>query len=258
MQTVVTHEPLATIESYCQTKVFTASTGINPLVASASALFSLVTRLGKITTDMDIPTLRSSLFHEIKAFECAAHTQGYSDEQILIARYAICATLDESIENTQWGQACWSSEGLLHTFQKETSGSESFFMLIDKLSTEPTVHIELLEFMYLCISLGFGGKFRHLVNGRDELDKVLDKLYYLIREVRKDLPALLSAPYQYFHKVTVKKTFPIPVAVIAGLLGILLLIFYMGFNYLLSITSAPLYNKLTSIITTINHEITNA
>lgn len=208
MPTVVTHEPLATIESYCQTKAFTASIGINPLVASACALFSLVTRLGKITTDIDMSTLRRCLFHEIKAFECAAHTQGYSAEQILIARYAICATLDESIENTEWGHTHWSTEGLLQTFQKEASGSESFFILVDKLSTEPALHIELLEFMYLCISLGFSGKFRHLINGRDELDKVLDKLYYLIREVRKDLPALLSAPYQYFHKVTVKKNLP--------------------------------------------------
>lgn len=254
----VASQPLATIETYCQSKAFSANSGVNPLAAAASPLFSLVTKLAKTESYVDINVLQQNLVHEIRAFECGAHTHGYRPDQILIARYAICATLDEIIENTVWGNQNWQVYSLLQCFQGENNGGEAFFLLLEKLSKEPSQHIDLLEFMYLCLSLGFGGKFRHTVAGREELDKVIDDLYQIIRMVRKETSSALSAPYKFFQKILIKKTFPISISMVMVMAGTLLLVLYAGFNYLLSLTSAPLYSKLNSIVMTINHEITNS
>lgn len=186
-------EPLPTIQTYCQPKTFIAAFDVNPLTACAAALFSLLNKLRNIAEYKDIPQLKTDLIHEIKAFECAALNRGFSEQQIIIARYALCATLDDVIMHTPWGtKSNWGEDTLLYIFQGEMWGGERLFAMLEHLRTTNEEHIELLEFLYLCLSLGFEGKYRVNPKDKDSFYDVLDATYRQIKNARGDLPPSLS------------------------------------------------------------------
>ena len=54
----------------------------------------------------------------------------------------------------------------------------------------------MLELMYLCLSLGFEGKYRVLPRGMLELEAVRDSLYRQIRQMRGDVPRELSPHWE--------------------------------------------------------------
>lgn len=175
-------EPIARIHSYYRTKTFTPTTGINPLVTAASPLLSLAGKLLRCDRYEDIDALYHGLIHEIKAFEHQTLSQGYRSEVILVARYILCATLDDLILNSPWdGKVDWQQHTLLMAFQKETNGDERFFVILERLIEDPALHIDMLELIYLCLSLGFKGKYRTIDNGKELLDEIIDDLYQTIR-----------------------------------------------------------------------------
>jgi type IV/VI secretion system ImpK/VasF family protein len=243
-------EPLPTLQTYCKSKTFIANSGVNPLAAAASALFSLIHKLRRLETCQDLEKTQSLLIHEIKAFECAAQTRGYRADEILIARYLLCATLDEIIHTTTWGKACdWQLQyGLLPVFQGESWGGERFFLILKKLQENSELHHDLLEFAYLCLSLGFQGRYRHLTHGRDDLDQVLDELYHGIRYQQEEDAKKLNNPIKPFKKLPKLMTKPIPLWLIGTLTLTLLTTLYLGLNYVLTLTANPVYKDLSTIM----------
>lgn len=242
-------EPLPTIQTYCKSKTFIANSGVNPLVAAASALFALVQKLRKTDQSPDIEKTFQALSHEIKAFECAAQTRGYKADEILIARYILCATLDEMIQTTSWGKIHeWQHDhSLLFTFQGESWGGERFFLILEKLRETPDIHIDLLEFAYICLSLGFQGRYRQLNNGRDDLDQVVDELYHDIRNHREPNYTRHNNPKKLFRKLPKMIAKPISLWLIGAMTVVLLATIYLGFNYVLKLSAAPVYQDLATI-----------
>lgn len=248
-------EPLPTLQSYCQTKTFVAHSGVNPLVATAAALFSLVGKLSQEESYVDTDTLRKNLIYEIKAFECAAHTSGYHSDVILLARYAICTTIDECIQAAPWSQdSDWHENNLLYIFQGEAWGGDAFFVMLNRLQRDPKQHIELLEFLYICLSLGFQGKYRHGGAGQSQLSEIRKTLYHTIRQERGDYLSPLSAPTKPFKKAARSQKHSFALWKIVLLIAIVLASVYFGLNYLFGITAAPLQQNLNTIKYSIHHE----
>ena len=61
---------------------------------------------------------------------------------------------------------------------------------------QPVKHLHLLELMYLCLSLGFEGKYRVMPRGTLELEVIRDSLYRQIRQLRGDVPSEISPHWQ--------------------------------------------------------------
>jgi len=116
--------PLSGTHSYYRSKLFTAETDLNSLIAAAAPLFSLIGFITTLPTRPDINQLHQDLCHEIKSFEHLAQQQGYRSQLILAARYCLCALIDEVIQTSPWGEtSTWSIQNLLTTFHGEASGS---------------------------------------------------------------------------------------------------------------------------------------
>ncbi|MBP8185450.1 MAG: type IVB secretion system protein IcmH/DotU, partial [Pseudomonas sp.] len=92
--------------------------------------------------------------------------------------------------------SAWSQMSLLSSFHNETFGGEKFFQLLERLSRNPVKHLPMLELMYLCLSLGFEGKYRVLPRGMLELEALRDSLYRQIRQLRGDIPREISPNWQ--------------------------------------------------------------
>lgn len=242
-----------------QSNAYVTDSDINSLVAAAAPIFSILKKLRHTQKNFSLDKLQDILIHEIQAFESNAQRHDYPYDTILIARYAICATLDEVIMRTAWGDE-WSEKTLLSAFQTEHLGSDGFFTLLERLLQAPKQHIDLLEFMYACLSLGFTGKFKEYKNEnetQDELenepeidtDALIDKLYHTIREQRGDFRRALSPPVRrpVTAEETITNTQTIPVWLVAALAFCVMLTLYIGYGYILKLTQAPLYQTLAAL-----------
>ena len=94
-------------------------------------------------------------------FETRAQAAGVRAEHVIAARYVLCTLLDEAAASTPWGgSGTWASHSLLVMFHNETWGGEKFFQLLAKLAEDPAANRDLLELMYVCLALGFEGRYR--------------------------------------------------------------------------------------------------
>ncbi len=165
--------------------VFNVNRTVNPLVATASPLLSLATRLGELSTAPDLNMLYEQLCHEVKAFEYRAQSLGYKAQVVIAGRYLLCSLIDETIQHSSWGEhSSWKENNLLRNFQNESDGSERCFYILERSLADPILYFDLIELFYLCFSFGLEGKYRGQRNGHDEIVSLLDNLYELIRQHR--------------------------------------------------------------------------
>ena len=166
-------------------KLYTSKISVNPLLAAASPLLSIMGRLHSTAQPYDIAELYLDLIHEIKSFDSYAQRLNYRSETILVARYILTTTLDETILNTHWGkQSGWEKHKLLMFFQQEEWGGDRFFVILERLEEEPLFYIDLLELVYTCLSLGYEGKFLFQERGHHSLAEITEDLFYKIQQIR--------------------------------------------------------------------------
>lgn len=167
--------------------------GLNPLLQAASPLLILMGRLRTSLSNPDITGLRRQALEQVREFEERARAGGVATETVLAARYALCSALDEAVLSTPWGgQSDWGGQSLLVTLHRETWGGEKFFDMLQKISADPARHIDLMELQYVCLALGFAGKYGVVDRGHTRLAEIQADLYRRIREYRGVPPADLS------------------------------------------------------------------
>jgi type VI secretion system protein ImpK len=168
-------------------------TGINPLVQAAIPLLVLAGRLRGQAAQADVEALRRQTIQEVRSFEERARQAGIAAEDTMAARYALCTAIDEAVLNTPWGsQSGWSSQSLLVTFHREAFGGEKFFQILERVNTEPQRYLSLLELLYLCLALGFEGKYRLDDRGQSQLADIRLDLFRRIQSMRGAVASELS------------------------------------------------------------------
>src|ERR1700760_1709512 len=139
----------------------TINFGLSPLIAAAAPLLQLMGRLRNTYSQPDPGELRERTIQQIRAFEQAARDGGVPAEQLRPAHYALCASLDDIVLNSPWGNTgAWAARSLVSTFHQAVTGGERFFQVLDQLKQNPGNYLPVLELMYLCLSLGFQGQYR--------------------------------------------------------------------------------------------------
>lgn len=176
--------------------VLTTRTGVNPLLTASSALIYLGTQIEHLPLGIAPNELHALLTGEVKAFESQAQQAGYRANTILAARYALCSWIDETVIHLDSKLShFWKTTNLLDTFQQSDADTDRFFLIMDRGAEEPEQHLDLLELLYLCIRLGYEGKYRAQRRGQNKLDTRADQLFELIRFERGDFSrGLLSLP----------------------------------------------------------------
>lgn len=208
---------------------------LNSLVAAASDLLSEVVRLKHSNNREDMLVLNERLTSGLKLFEVSALHNGAESSQVMAARYVLCTVADEAVVTTPWGnESEWSQMSLLSSFHNETFGGEKFFQLLDRLSKNPAKHLPMLELMYLCLSLGFEGKYRVQARGMLELDGIRDALYRQIRQLRGDVPRELSPHWEGLSDQRRSLLRIVPAWMVVLFTFVCLVMMYSGFAWVLS------------------------
>jgi len=222
--------------------------GLNPLVAAANPLLSLVPQLRSSVTYPNPAGLRETLLRQIATFEKVARDGGVSPEHVLVARYALCTLIDESVSLTPWGNASqWARNSLLVTLHKEVAGGEKFFLLLGKLVEDPAKNINLLELMYVCLALGFEGRYRVVDNGKAQLEPVRERLYGVIRKQRGDVEHELSPHWKGLQTTTGRSVRFLPLWVSISVVALLLVGAFIWLSIALNQQSDGLFSALAKI-----------
>jgi type VI secretion system protein ImpK len=220
----------------------------NPLVACATGLFTVAGQLRGSASHPDPNGLLERLIGQVRGFEQCARSRGLADQVVLPARYMLCALLDESVLDTPWGsQSIWASRGLLVSFHRETWGGEKFYGALDKLLAYPAGNLHLLELMYLCLAMGFEGKYRIRDGGREQLEQIREHLYQTIRAQRQDPEPELSPHWRGVTALRDPLLDQLPLWVFAGLAGLLLLGLFAFYTFALSRNSEPVFLSLAAL-----------
>lgn len=136
-------------------------TGSNLLLRAAAPLLALVRQLRETRRHEDVSGLRRDVIEEIRRFDAQARAAEIEPKMAAQASYALCALIDETVLSTPWGlDSIWGKQGLLITFYKEQSAGETFFGFLKEAREFPRNTIDLLEVLYVCLSLGFQGRYR--------------------------------------------------------------------------------------------------
>jgi len=226
------------------------SSGINPLVGAASALLKLASSTSNMVSHHDVEGLRRQAMEEIKTFEGKARALGFANDVTYTSRYVLCAFIDEAVLNTIWGSSSvWAQQGLLSTLHNETSGGETFFVILDRQLKEPNANLELLELMFVCISLGFKGRYAVLNRGQEKLEELRNIVFEHIRQRRGEFPRELSPHWQSQSGQQRRLRQFIPLWVVVSIACAILLAIFIGFTMVLEERAEPVYQTLESIAT---------
>ena len=226
---------------------FTTS-GVNPLVSAAASLLALPHQFLSMTSHSDVLGLHNQVLEEIKTFENNARLMGINPDVTYTSRYILCTCIDEAVLNTIWGSSStWASQSLLSTLHNETSGGETFFVILDKLLRDPNASLDLIELMFICISLGFKGSYAVMDRGHEKLEELRNIVFEHIRRRRGEFPQELSPHWQSQSGQRTSLRHFVPLWVVVAVASALLLVIFAGFTMVLDETADPVYEALEGI-----------
>lgn len=164
---------------------------VNTLADLFSDCFSLVLQLKQLKDYGDPAELRRQIGHLFAAAEAKGRRLEFDKADVEEGKYALVAFLDEVILNSEWlHKEEWSSQPLqLEYFGTHLAGEE-FFTRLDKLTKEETARPEIIEVYYLCLTLGFEGKYRVL--GRDRLRTLITDVHARLAQMHESSAQGLS------------------------------------------------------------------
>ena len=219
--------------------------GLNPLIAAANPILAAVPQIRHALRHPDPAALRARLREQLGAFERAARAAQISKERLALARFALCALVDDSATATPWGRQ-WGSRGLLPEVEGEGAGVERFFPLLEEAMKSPADNRELLEFFYVCLALGFEGRYRSGEGGRQALAQVRSRLYGQLYTGPEGAPEL-SAHWRGAGVRARRLPGALALWAAASICTLLLAALYFGYSVALGSRSDPVAREIARL-----------
>jgi type VI secretion system protein ImpK len=159
----------------------------NRLIDAATPLLGLVIRVRRLVDFHTVESLYQQVVDDVSAIDRERIEQGYERPTVVAYRYVLCAFIDEAVLGTDWGaHSVWSQHSLLSRFHNETWGGEKVFAILARMEQEPARYGDMLAFIYLCLSLGFEGRYKVMENGREDYQRIVRGLHETLRDLRDD------------------------------------------------------------------------
>ncbi|MDM8516824.1 type IVB secretion system protein IcmH/DotU [Desulfobacterales bacterium HSG16] len=218
----------------------------NLYITNSFSILSLAPKIRSVALYEDTQGLYKKLVDEINEFEKYVLSHGISEADARTAKLFLCALLDESVLNTPWGfQSSWKHVNLSSRFFKQMLG-ERFFDEVEILKRQSRKNLELLKLAYVCLSLGFQGKYRPMSDGKQRAEEDRLELYALIEEAEDHNNRNLSIHWKG-RPVNNPLIRYVPMWVISSVACIFLLLSFTGFLFFISISSDSVYDSLIDI-----------
>lgn len=220
----------------------------NRITQAASPLLILLGRLRQQIVEMEARPLLQHAGLEITRFEKTLLSASIPEEQVRIAKYALCATADDIVQNLP-GQDIyiWQQHSMVaHYFGDRNSGVD-FFDQVRRLMAGPSVYRELLELIHACLSLGFQGVYRSANGGDNELQRVRRDVYLTLQNVKPAVAADLSPRWRGLERTLRRFHDGLPLWAVGAIASALLVVLFFALRYLLDIGTADASQRLAAM-----------
>ncbi|RCW88611.1 type IVB secretion system protein IcmH/DotU [Paracoccus lutimaris] len=136
----------------------------NPLVRAFAALLGIAPELERAMAPENPDLLRTRLQENLTYARDGAVSMGVPLSRADQGAWFVGALLDDVAINTPWGGSSgWPRQPLVASMYGNVDAGNRFFELAEDLLRYPERDPQLLELVFLCLSLGFRGKYR--ING---------------------------------------------------------------------------------------------
>ena len=147
-------------------------------------LLAFALQLKRSSDPGDAEALRQKIDEQFRALETRARQADVPQEDVQQAKYAIAAFIDEMILTSSWPlKDSWADKPLQLAYFNDFAAGEEFYNKIDTL--RGAKRNAVLEVYYLCLALGFRGKYVDL-QGMEKKKVLMDTM---LREIRGAAPA---------------------------------------------------------------------
>jgi type VI secretion system protein ImpK len=222
--------------------------GVNPLVRAAAPLLILAGRLREQIAEVDLHRLHEQCSQELHHFQIQAVRAGVPPDDVDAAAYTLCSLIDEAVLGTPWGaRSNWAARSLLLTFHDESSGWDEVVHIAGSARSDPTLYRALLEFLYLCLSVGFENPERLGEQRVNQLTLIREDLFTCIQTLRDSGETDLSPQWMGAEDKRRAVTRVVPLSVVAAGCVALLIGVFVFFSASLSKRSEPLNAMLARV-----------
>jgi type VI secretion system protein ImpK len=181
----------------------------------------------------DFEPFRLQVDELFRIFETRARQADITAANTELAKYALVALVDELVLNSSWPlKEEWAGRPLQLEYFNDFAAGEEFYNKLDSLrNPQDPQKLDVLEVYYLCLALGFQGKYGDL-QGMEKLKVELEEIGKEIRQARKKGAQDLSPNWKPPDEMPqIVKTFP--AWVIAVACGTVLLFVYIVLAWIL-------------------------
>ncbi|KMK65228.1 type IVB secretion system protein IcmH/DotU [Puniceibacterium sp. IMCC21224] len=217
------------------TPLRTARASDNPLLNAYAALLGMAPELERATAPENPDVLRTRLLETLTQARDSAVSAGVPLSRADQGAWFVAALLDDIALNTPWGgHSGWPRMPLVVSMYGNVDAGERFFDLAEDLIRFPERDPQLLELVFLCLSLGFRGK--HRINpgaGEAAIAQMRVQMNRLLRD-RDAADAPLAPHWKGVEAADESRGFIVPLWSI-GLMAIaLIMVVYVGLGIQLS------------------------
>ncbi|GEM_PF-3537460 len=153
-----------------------------PFLSALRALYREVHYLKREEIKPDIRGVKRKLIQTMDMQMRSLAESGYDNANIMIVRYLIATFIDELLGRVEWGNSeTWANHSLLGHYYRETYGGEKFFQLLERLAKEPEKYIEHMKLIYVCLSLGYRGRYSLAPNSDVQIESIRQELFVRIK-----------------------------------------------------------------------------
>ncbi len=175
----VTTKPAKEEKSFSE--IFSFQQGLNPITTAANPLLLIVQRLRETRSERDLEKVQSRIVQELQRFEATLRARSYAEKDIFIARYLLCATLDDAaVLSSLNHDRQWEQNSLLNRVLHEPTFSDRFVGIVSRALQESDQYHELLELAYLCLRLGYSGLCTVQDNPEERLRLLASELFFTV------------------------------------------------------------------------------
>lgn len=220
----------------------------NPILRAAGPLLHLLGRLRVAALSAELESLLNQVAAAVDFFDKDIRKAGVSPEQANVAKYLVCATADDIVQNIPTDDRhLWTRYSMTSRFFGERLGGVNFFKQLDALQRDPALNFDVLELQHVCLALGFQGQYRATDGGPLQLQYIQRNLYELLRRVRPK-PALDISPRWKGQNLALRrKGFAPPVWAVAGLAALSLFAAFIVLRSLLGGTGDAVAGEIETL-----------
>jgi type VI secretion system protein ImpK len=160
------------------------------LVQIATPVIELILEI-KARAEQPSSTLRDRMDGLLRNLEHDANVSGYRESAVRETKFALAAFADETVLSASFPlRSEWEKYPLQLEYFGEHLAGVTFYERLHELMKAPEENIEVLELYYVCLLLGFKGKYK--VTNEEQLRVVVDDVTECMRRLGRLHNGILS------------------------------------------------------------------